>query len=244
MYISIFLKSSALALLLILQANIFANEKEDKVITNNNEFKGTIRNNKYCFIYAYNGDLVNKNNQSLYNDYLETQKLLNSYFKGGCKISRKKIVRAFEIDYSMEQMKEFARNYDLEGTSYIMCFTKGSLSYSAALDGYLEDDELDDILYEAFSKKKYYKKRWSRERGSYDEDDREARKVEKVYVVKEDSYSEPRVGINFGVGVPYWDWPGYSYGRPWGFGPWGGGGSWRHHRRGPRPYFGVGFGVG
>ena len=67
MYISIFLKSSALALLLILQANIFANEKEDKVITNNNEFKGTIRNNKYCFIYAYNGDLVNKNNQSLYN---------------------------------------------------------------------------------------------------------------------------------------------------------------------------------
>jgi hypothetical protein len=236
MHISILLKNSVLMLALILQNNMFANKKEIKNIANDNEFRKTIKDNKYCLIHAYNGALVNKNNQSLYNDYLETKNLINSYFKDGHKISRRKIVHAFEIDYSVDRMKNLAESYNLEGTSYIMCFTNGSLSYSATIDGYLEEDDIDDILYEAFSKKKYHKKRWNRERGSYDEDDRSTKKVEKVYVVKEDSYSEPRVGINFGVGMPYWDWPGYWYGRPWG---WGHG--WR---RGPRPYLGVGFGIG
>jgi hypothetical protein len=233
MYISIFLKKTLITILFISQISSFA--KYEKILSAN-DFKKTISKTKNCLIYAFNGSLINQQNQSLYNDHLETERLLNDFFENGHKISRRKIVYAFSFDYSLAETKNIASEYELQGTSYILCFNDGKLSYNASIEGYMQENDIDDILYDAFSKTKFHKKRWDRKTESYDEYDNDKRRVEKVYIVEKDSYSEPRVGINFGYGAPYWDWPGYWYGRPW-FG-----GSRRHHHR-PRIGFGIGFGI-
>lgn len=223
-------------------------KNESQLITSIKEYDALIRaisTYEYCLLYSYDGSKVNMSDRTLYKTYLATLQALEDVLMVNPYINNNRI-RMFSIDSSSKTLKDFVSHYEIDDGIEIICFYRGGVTSKFRVHTPLFQNDILNLLYKAFSFDREMsttgKKRWSREQSNYIvENNCKAMDNDKTYLVRNvDScacsdccYSNTRVGINFGFGMPYndWWWPGYGYG----YGPYYGGGYW-----GGRGFYGGG----
>ena len=192
--------------------NLYSSEIHE--INNYKNFDSIINSSDFCFFYLYNGEVVNSENKAL----LETKKsnieklreisFTNPYYKN-------KRIRFFSINYSSPEMENFRKFYKPEADLEVIFFYKGEVALKKKIDknSIKNTNDVLDLRNEAFN---FYGKTAKR---------RKSRELKRVISTDLSNvpgggccnYSSPTFGFNFGVGTPYWNWPGYYYGfgGPW-----------------------------
>ena len=202
-----------------------------KKIENYELFNSIIDSNDICFFYFYDGKIVNLENEKLFNtknrniSKIEEISFTNPYVKN-------KKVHFYEVDFSKNGTEKIVKFYKPEGITEIIIFYKGEVALRKKIEGdsIKSSNFILDIINDVFDfSKKTSKKRWSKKE----------KKITLTHSLNlnNDSnhcchYSNPSFGINFGIGVPFYNWPGAYYG----YGPYWGGPYYR-------PYMGMSYGI-
>lgn len=204
-----------LILSLTFSSNLFS-ENNDKNFQKNlvkkvkdyNEFKSIISQNDFCFFYLYDGTIFNNQNEALEKTKNNDLEIIDEIISINPYIKKKKI-NFFEIDYSKENFKKFKKVYNPTSNIEVLCFYKEEIILKEKIEneGLKNSNYLMNLINKAFNEKKITKKRKNK-------------KTKTVKVIHTDlnsscskeTYSCPTFGVNFGFGMPYYNWPGYYYG--------------------------------
>jgi hypothetical protein len=196
-------------------------------ITSNDAFERLLNAHTYLIAYAYT-DEQKENNKKI---HLEIHNTLEQLLLSEKQYSPSPL-RIISINLSLDTLSNIQKDYNISAHGSLLLFYKKDLIDTIDATQGIEFSSLENSIIKIFnntthiSKKRIHKKLSS------------PKKIKKHTKVIE-HYSFPRVGVNMGWGTPFYDWPGYWYGSPYGYGWSGGYGRWGGYGYG-RPSIGVG----
>jgi hypothetical protein len=196
----------------------FANIKcELRNIKKYSDFEKIIKNYDNVFIYSYDSEFVNAKNEKIFENH---KKILNFLYE--IIVEKEALgfsdVNLFTFDFSGSENSKFISFYNPSRIGEFLFLYREAIEKRILVESKVSKNDLINTIYENFEKQEKLKsKRWRRSRKQIlfrGDKEQCSCNSNKTYITTDSCcYSAPRVGMSFGWGLPFCNWPGYWYGR-------------------------------
>jgi hypothetical protein len=181
------------------------------------DFEKMIKNYENILIYAYDSSIVNSKNEKIFENHNKILNFLSQINQekeelGFCNIN------LFMLDFSEVENSKFISFYNPNKIGEFLFFYREAIQNRILVDMNIVKGDIINNIYENFEKRETLKsRRWRRSKKQIlfrESEDKCNCSCNKTYISSDiGCYSAPRVGISFGWGLPFCNWPGYWYGR-------------------------------